>query len=457
MARLLPVLIILFSYLFASAAADNGNYFVYPAKANGSSSRISTTLYEGTSVVVQWETTWKSVGLWLTQEGNPIPLPFPDAQNLDPYVHLFPWTVDLSGKNGNPAFDLSKRDTFYFSIIQNGTIGAGVFGSFHSEPFIISNTGVSSGSVTKPSKTSIPSEPSPSTSAEKNFALPSRRLSYGASCEHFYATHAPLTPTTNIHHIDSNVHLNAKRRLKDSEEVGHSDVGSSERRYSNPALQNDSTAPVPYSYRGVLELWKFVAFVQTKEEHEKAWVRLCEEFNDQRAILAYLYKTYLPLSAQWAHCFIKKYHNFGIRVTSGIEASNNNVQSYLLNGTCHLYRLVEAIEGMLIDQERGFIDICSQGEVLTAGSYSGPGSEYLGEFRMVMSQPGLDLLAKEQRRALKSIPSSVLSPSRSEIVTKMYYLLVNGDPLPSYNLYQIGSRDILDEMGCPPSVAPEGV
>ncbi|UKZ74791.1 hypothetical protein TrVFT333_002461 [Trichoderma virens FT-333] len=383
MARLLPVLIILFSYLFASAAADNGNYFVYPAKANGSSSRISTTLYEGTSVVVQWETTWKSVGLWLTQEGNPIPLPFPDAQNLDPYVHLFPWTVDLSGKNGSPAFDLSKRDTFYFLIIQNGTIGAGVFGSFHSEPFIISNTGVSSGS-----------------------------------------------PTTNIHHIDSNVHLNAKRRLKDSEEVGHSDVGSSERRYSNPALQNDSTAPVPYSYLGVLELWKFVAFVQTKEGHEKAW---------------------------WAHCFTKKYHNFGIRVTSGTEASNNNVQSYLLNGTCHLYRLVEAIEGMLIDQERGFIDICSQGEVLTAGSYSGPGSEYLGEFRMVMSQPGLDLLAKEQRRALKSIPSSALSPSRSEIVTKMYYLLVNGDPLPSYNLYQIGSRDILDEMGCPPSVAPEGV
>ncbi|KND94309.1 hypothetical protein TOPH_00767 [Tolypocladium ophioglossoides CBS 100239] len=82
MARLLPVLIILFSYLFTSAAADSGNHFVYPAEANGSSSSIST-LYEETGVVVQWETTWNSVGLWLTQEGNPIPLPFPDARATD--------------------------------------------------------------------------------------------------------------------------------------------------------------------------------------------------------------------------------------------------------------------------------------------------------------------------------------------------------------------------------------
>jgi hypothetical protein len=66
----------------------------------------------------------------------------------------------------------------------------------------------------------------------------------------------------------------------------------------------------------------------------------------------YLYKTYLPVRAQWTQCFIKKYGNFGVRVTSGTEASNNNVKSYLLNGMSHLYSLVEAIEAMLSDQER---------------------------------------------------------------------------------------------------------
>ena len=106
----------------------------------------------------------------------------------------------------------------------------------------------------------------------------------------------------------------------------------------------------------------------------------------------------------WRSIF-KHYRNFGIRVTSGREASNNNVKSYLLNGMSHLYGLVEAIEGMLSDQERDFLDNCSQDEVLTARAYSGPGSEYLWELRMVMSQPGLSLVAREYRYATRSIPS----------------------------------------------------
>jgi len=113
----------------------------------------------------------------------------------------------------------------------------------------------------------------------------------------------------------------------------------------------------------------------------------------------------LPTDAQWAHCFIKKYRNFGVGLTSSTEASNNSIKSYLLNGMSHLYGLVEAIEGMLGDQERDFLDDCSQDEVLTARTYSGPGSEYLGELRMVMSQPGINLIAREHRHALKSIPS----------------------------------------------------
>lgn len=67
-----------------------------------------------------------------------------------------------------------------------------------------------------------------------------------------------------------------------------------------------------------------------------------------------------------------------------------------------LYALVEAIGAMLRDQERDFIDACSQDEVLTSRKYSGPGSEYLGELRTVMSEPGLRLVTKEHRRALRS-------------------------------------------------------
>ncbi|UNI16668.1 hypothetical protein JDV02_010847 [Purpureocillium takamizusanense] len=167
-----------------------------------------------------------------------------------------------------------------------------------------------------------------------------------------------------IQHVNANVLLNAKRKWKsedgglESDEDGDPNAKLSSRdmeavlvaeRQEGAPGQNNVDTPVPHNSRGVLELWKFVAFTETKQEHKKAWARLCDVFNDQQAILMYLYKTYLPIRAQWAQCFIKKYRNFGVRVTSGTEASNNNVKSYLLNGMSHLYSLVEAIEALLSD------------------------------------------------------------------------------------------------------------
>lgn len=58
---------------------------------------------------------------------------------------------------------------------------------------------------------------------------------------------------------------------------------------------------------------------------------------------------HMPIRAQWARCFIRKYGNFGIRVTSGTEASNNNIKSYLLNGMSHLYRLAKAMQDIMQD------------------------------------------------------------------------------------------------------------
>ncbi|KAI5456513.1 hypothetical protein BGZ63DRAFT_367180, partial [Mariannaea sp. PMI_226] len=62
-----------------------------------------------------------------------------------------------------------------------------------------------------------------------------------------------------------------------------------------------------------------------------------------QAILQYLYKTYMPISAQWTHHFIHRYYNFSIHITSSIKANNNNIKSYLLNNISHLYWLIEAI------------------------------------------------------------------------------------------------------------------
>ncbi|KAG8664817.1 uncharacterized protein FPOAC1_013597 [Fusarium poae] len=147
-------------------------------------------------------------------------------------------------------------------------------------------------------------------------------------------------------------------------------------RQEEPITHDNLSRLITHDYHRVLMLWRLVVFTETEEDHEKAWECLCTQFGDQRAILAYLYGTYMPVRAQWVRCFIRKYRNFGIRVTSGTEASNNNIKSYLLNGMSHLYRLVEAIQ------------------------------EYLGELPRMVSQKALSLITREHRKALKGIPAA---------------------------------------------------
>ncbi|KAG6979110.1 PKS-NRPS hybrid synthetase [Fusarium oxysporum f. sp. conglutinans] len=219
-----------------------------------------------------------------------------------------------------------------------------------------------------------------------------------------------------IHHINSNVLLRAKQRwLKrpssSSDISGGSDIEADppDQIQLNPTDQESISAPVgndiSHTYSGVLAMWKLVLFAETEEAHEKAWINLCKEFNDQSPILRYLHGTYMPVRAQWARCFIRHYRNFGIRVTSGTEASNNNIKGYLLNGMSHLYRLVEAMQDMLRDQRQDFVDACANDEVLTAPEYHRLSTDYLGELRTLVSSKCLALITTQYRLAKKAMPT----------------------------------------------------
>jgi hypothetical protein len=220
-----------------------------------------------------------------------------------------------------------------------------------------------------------------------------------------------------IHHINSNVQLRAKQKwLKSPGSSSNSSCGSDNEAGSpsqvqlSTANQQSLSAPaqngIPHTFNGVFAMWKLVVFAETEEVHDKAWINLCKEFNDQRPILRYLYGTYMPIRAQWARCFIQNYRNFGIRVTSGTEASNNNIKGYLLNGMSNLYRLVEAMQDMIKDQSQDFIDGCASDEVLTAPEYLRPSAEYLGELRTLVSSKCLALITAQYRLAKKAMPTA---------------------------------------------------
>lgn len=93
-----------------------------------------------------------------------------------------------------------------------------------------------------------------------------------------------------------------------------------------------------------------------------------------------------------------------IQVTSGTEASNNNTKSYLLNAMSSLYRPVKAMQDMIQDQERDFLDACASDEVLSRRAYIGLSSEFLGELRAVASK-SLDLINTQYRIACRAMPT----------------------------------------------------
>ncbi|KIM99791.1 hypothetical protein OIDMADRAFT_181169 [Oidiodendron maius Zn] len=155
MAPLSWVLAIFGSLLCTIVTADSNNYFVYPApNFCNTCQNSSIDLVEGWKSVITWETTFDTGGLYLSQEGNSSPSLLPNSQNI--YERSYIWVVDISGTDGNPTFDLSKGEEFYFSIVQNVTTGA-EGGSFNSESFTISKS-ASSGTSTTPSSASRPRE-----------------------------------------------------------------------------------------------------------------------------------------------------------------------------------------------------------------------------------------------------------------------------------------------------------
>ncbi|KAH9237038.1 hypothetical protein K456DRAFT_1493190 [Colletotrichum gloeosporioides 23] len=113
----------------------------------------------------------------------------------------------------------------------------------------------------------------------------------------------------------------------------------------------------------------------------------------------------MPVRAQWARCFIRHYRNFGVRVTSGTEASNNNIKGYLLNGLSHLYRLVDVMQDIIRDQKQSFVQACAQDKVLASREYSRSRSEYLGDLRTMLSSKALGLIVKQYLLAKKALPT----------------------------------------------------
>jgi hypothetical protein len=97
-----------------------------------------------------------------------------------------------------------------------------------------------------------------------------------------------------IHHIHSNVLLQARRRWIQSDRA--QDQFSDGQGNSEPNSSNAKS--IPHSPNGIHQQWKMVAFAETEEQHNQAWTNFCKQFDDQPAILLYFWGTYMPVREQ---------------------------------------------------------------------------------------------------------------------------------------------------------------
>ncbi|KAK0367606.1 hypothetical protein CLIM01_15037 [Colletotrichum limetticola] len=183
-----------------------------------------------------------------------------------------------------------------------------------------------------------------------------------------------------IFHINANVDLNVKRKWlgdgavevqdefdvnKDKESVEASALARKEQKAAAAALlHNPQTAALneisPRGHRvralptGFCQLWAYVLYADSEVDFDAAWRKLQADVADQTLALSYLANTYIRLRHQWAQCFISEYENFG---------------SYVITGHADLYTVFRAIDEMLANKEREYVEATAIMESRTRREY----------------------------------------------------------------------------------------
>jgi len=120
-------------------------------------SHIAAVYTLGSYVSLNWTTPWTNVSLVLWQNGIQNFQYLPNSLNMV-NLNYYTWTCDISGKNGNPKFDLSYGDVFFFGIFESGTSNL-----FEGQFFIIKDI-TSSSSTSSTSSSLIPASTASPTS-----------------------------------------------------------------------------------------------------------------------------------------------------------------------------------------------------------------------------------------------------------------------------------------------------
>ncbi|OAP57693.1 hypothetical protein AYL99_08431 [Fonsecaea erecta] len=156
-----------FAVSSANAQSQDNIFLNPPTNGINNDFTQNPTYVQGSTITLQWETTYPSTDLVIWQNGNP------NSQVLEGGITAttLSWTV---GTGESPPFDLSKGNVFFFQMYNSST---STFFSSHyfnvSDPSLASATSsTASSSTTSPPATSPTHEPTSSSQSDSSKATP---------------------------------------------------------------------------------------------------------------------------------------------------------------------------------------------------------------------------------------------------------------------------------------------
>jgi hypothetical protein len=158
-----------------------------------------------------------------------------------------------------------------------------------------------------------------------------------------------------------------------------------------------------YNREGMFKAFQVLVYAADHDAFKDAWKSFAETFGrQQRHILRYIQKEYMPWRKQWVKCYIDRYRNFGQRVNSPTETAHADVKSHLVTGTGDLLYLHQALVTMIDNKSRSYRQEAARQIQRQRDQYLK--QAWLGKLNLQITYPAIDLIAKQYRFALAALP-----------------------------------------------------
>ncbi|EXU94915.1 MULE transposase domain protein [Metarhizium robertsii] len=223
-----------------------------------------------------------------------------------------------------------------------------------------------------------------------------------------------------VYHILANVRAKINARWKDTEGEDHDAIIRQNKtaeqlvpeldldvvargRVQNEAEDELANPSDDYNREEMFKAFRAVVCAADHDAFKDSWKSFAETLGrQQRHILRYVQKEYMPWRKQWVKCYIDRYRNFGQRVNSPTETAHADVNSHLVTGMGDLLYLHQAPVTVIDNKSRSYRQEAARQTQRQRDQYLK--QAWLDKLNLQITYHAIDLLARQYLFALAALP-----------------------------------------------------